>query len=394
MPLGDEVPMPPAENLARMAGARRPRTNITMLSDIAPLIRRLAEGKDLTSEETKEILVVTSTEENEGYYYLAFTAAIMAKGLTEEELYGLVQGLQTFSISVPTLSSPDEIIDVSGSGGDTLKTFNVSTAAALTVAAHGIKVSKQCFRALTSLTGSSDVLQEVGVSFPRTPEAMGECLDHVGIVPLNYSYLYPGIGNRLRVLSKYREIGLQLPTPMHPIAFVPSPVPMRNRVYGLFDRRYLAPVGRILQRLGYTRVMLCHGTDGLDEISTVGATLILELAKDRFQEYTVRPQDLGVPKGAADRLRPRSREEGTDIFLRVLRGVAHEDQRNIVAANAGAAIYITGRVSSLVAGVEEAQRLLHEGAPYCKLEELVEHTSGHAGRDTLSKAASRAGIQP
>jgi anthranilate phosphoribosyltransferase len=362
-----------------------------MLADIAPLIAKLVSGADLTTFETKSILEVTSKEDHEGYYYLAFVAAIMAKGLTEDELLGLVEGLQSFSITID-VRDPDTVTDVSGSGGDSVKTFNVSTLAALTTAACGIKVAKQSFRAFTSFTGSSDILVRLGVSMPGTAKTMASVLDRVGISPINYPYVYQGMEARLKVVDKLRMIGLQFPTPLHPIALVPSPVRMKRRTYGLFTDKYLLPVAHIFQRLGYQRGLVFHGVDGLDEISSVGPTKVVEFDETNVHEYVVTPQDMGIVPGSIEDITVASADHAIRVFLQVAYGLDHGTKTDLVAANAGASLWVMDKAISLRDGVAMAKVALQEGLVGEKLDELVEVTGGDEGVRALQTWKGAVGI--
>lgn len=342
-----------------------------MLSDITPLIRKLIDGENLTSEEVKKIIVTTSKEDSEGYYYLAFTTSILTKGLTEDELFGLIEGLQEFAVKIDIKIDPKEVTDLSGAGGDRLTTFNISTAASFVVAGEGTRVAKQVFKAFSSPIGSSEFLQEVGVKMPKSPREIEQCLQRVGIVPIYYPYMYRGMEVRHKATTKMREIGLGLPTPMHPIAFVPHPLKIKRRTYGLFAEKYLFPVANIFKRLNYERVMVFHGLDGLDEISTIGKTKIIELDKKKIKEYTISPGDLGIKKARYEDIRAISKERNIIDFLRILYGKDKGARRDIVLANAAVSFYVMDKVKDLADGVKLAKEVIDNGLASKKLEQLV-----------------------
>lgn len=342
-----------------------------MLNELTPLIRKIMDGKDLTADEAEKVVTVTAVEDTGGYYNLAFTAGILAKGLSEDELYGLVKGLQRFSIQVELDIDPGTITDVSGSGGDKLRTFNISTAAAFVVAGSGVRVAKQAFRSFTSPLGASDVMQELGVKLSESAKEMTDCLEAVGIVQLFYPYLYKGMDARLSAYGKLREIGLILPTPMHPIAFIPHPFKLKRRTYGLAWERYLRPVANIFRKLDYERVMVFHGLDGLDEISNVGPTKILELVQGRIEEYTITPEELGIRRAKYKDIESGDKSENIRTLLRVLYDKERGPKRDIVLMNAAASLYVMQKADSLKSAVNLAQRVISEGKAAEKLEALV-----------------------
>lgn len=361
-----------------------------MLQSIAPLIARLASGGNLTSDEVAEIFKTTSQEDYEGYYYLAFAVGLMAKGPTTAELLGLVEGLQHFARKVPTNIPADQLIDVSGSGGDSFKTFNVSTASAFVVAGCDQYVVKQSFRAFTSYSGGTDVLQDIGVVLPENPAEIARLLETVRISPVNYATSYPGMEPRLAATAKFREIGLQFPTPMHPVALIPCPVNIKRRLYGLYTPSLLRPIAEIFKSLGYSRVMVVHGEPGLDEVSTVGVTQVCELDHGEIREYSLTPSDLGLHRATIDQVSVGSRKESTNLFLRVLTGQERGAPFDLVAANAGAALYVCGLAVSVRDGIAMAKQCLAEGRALTKLRSLVLETAGHAGLEVLEARISQA----
>lgn len=361
-----------------------------MLSKITPLIRKLVDGKDLTAEEVKKIIVTTSREDSEGYYYLAFTASILTKGLTEDELFGLIKGLQEFTVKLDIKVDPREVTDLSGSGGDKLTTFNISTAASFVVAGGGVKVAKQAFKAFTSPIGASEILQEIGVEMPESPKKIEQCLQRVGIAPIYYPYMYKGMEARHKATTKMREIGLGLPTPMHPVAFVPHPLKIKRRTYGLFAEKYLLPVANIFRRLGYERVMVFHGLDGLDEVSTIGKTRIVELEK-KIKEYMISPGDLGIKKARYEDIRSISKERNIIDFLRILYCRDMGARRDIVLANAAASFYVMDKVKNLADGVKLAGEVIDEGAAFKKLEALVDFLGDRKKLESWKRKANVSG---
>lgn len=340
------------------------------LEEIAPIITKIAYREALSVEEARRALNVIGREDevlhgeqSEGFYHLALTFGLMAKGLNFEELYGLVLSLKDNMEPLDVGLAPDQVIDISGTGGDKVKTANVSTAASFVLAAAGLYVAKQATHAYTGSSGSADILRELGQDvFTQTdPRQLRRTLEDLGI-----SGLYPpafghSFGNRLAFLNKLRMIGLLYPTPWHLVAWVPAPIPMAFRLYGVFESEYLEPIARIFVNLGYQSGLVVHGVEGLDEISTIGTTEVCEFREGEVGHFTITPEDLGLRRAALHEIQGGDRKANIESFFRVLAGVERGAKRDLVAANAGAALYIAGRASTLRCGVERALELLESG---------------------------------
>ena len=328
---------------------------------IAPIINRAVRGDRLTAGESEQVFFETSRADTDGYYYLAFSSALMARGVSEQELLGIVRGLQRFSRPIKSSMIPTNTTDVSGTGGGRFRTFNVSTASAMVVAAAGIPVAKQAYRAVSSILGSADILARVGVG---------------------------GMEVRLRALQRLRELGLRLQSPSHLVAFVPSPVQLSTRTYGMFTDRHLETVARIFIELGYRRGMIFYG-DGIPEITTAGETLVVEFDSGSLKKYVLRPQELGVSAARREELQVVDETDSIRTFLRVLAGTGKEAARNLVAVNAGASIYVNNDNRKLVESIDEAIAVIASGRALEKLQQLVYATAGDSGLGILTGLLSK-----
>jgi anthranilate phosphoribosyltransferase len=266
-------------------------------------------------------------------------------------------------------------MDISGGGGGKIGTFNVSTAAAIVIAAGGVYVAKQAAPAVTGFTGSRDILEELGVDIPLTggdPHRVEKCLEQVGIAAYYYTAFSPErFENFLRWRATIKRIGLSYLTPWHIVSFVYSLVDMKNRVYGLFTDKYLRTIAELFKKFGYKRVLAVHGINGLDEISNVGPTKICELKDGDIDEYIVTPEELGVKRARPEDIQATSREGNIIDFLRVIYGKDKGPKRDIVALNAGAGFYVAGNVKTLKEGTQLAISLLDEGDAALQLERFV-----------------------
>lgn len=345
------------------------------LTEVVPLLRKLTYGENLTSEETRRAFNIIGDEDAESYYYLALTFGLMAKSPTSDELYGVCLDRADRVPKISVDIDPVHITDISGGGGGKISTFNISTAASFVIAAGGVYVAKQAAPAVTGFSGSSDLLNEIGVNVPikkGDPRKVKESLEKVGIAAYYYSAFNP---ERFRNFLKWRDtikrIGLGYLTPWHLVSFVYSLIDMKTRVYGLFSDKYLKTLAELFQRFGYRKGMFVYGVDGLDEISNIGPTKICELKDGNISEYMVTPEELGVKRARAKDIEATSREENIKDFLRVLYGKDKGPKRDIVAINAGASFYVTGKVRNLKEGTELAIELINNGKASQKLEQIV-----------------------
>lgn len=357
------------------------------------VLRKIAYREDLTSEEARNLLTtlgledeITDSNHSDGMYFLALTFGIMAKGPTADELLGFVMSISDQSVKFETRINPDQLIDVSGTGGDKIKTFNIGTAVSFVIAAGGANVAKQATRGYTGFTGSADIYKEVG-SDPFTIErnSVVRCLEETGLVAFYTPAFTGAFKNRIDFLIKLKAIGLSYPTPWHLVSWVYSPFKMSARVYGVFDQRYVGVLGRLFLKLGYKRAMVVHGVDGLDEISNIGETVVAEVVNGEVKEYSIVPSDYGIPTsnraeiqtltdqelamlhdssiGIEEKkeLEERGKRNNLESFLRVLYGKETGARRDIVLMNAGAALYLCGIATTPKEGVELSRSLIENG---------------------------------
>lgn len=365
-----------------------------MLTDILPLIQKVSERQNLSVEEALEAYDTCFREDLDSYYLFVLNMGLHTKGETSDELLGLCKSIESVSPRIEVSIDPNNMIDVSGTGGDRIKTFNVSTCVAFVVASAGIVVPKQAFFAVTGYSGSADLLQVFGVDtigISASSERVRDILERVGIVPyhllLHLPEEFAGMRNWI---TKRREIGLNYVTPFHFVAFAYAPVPINRRIYGVFDERYLRLLAELYQKLGYQKGLVFHGEGGLDEISNIGPTKICEFRGEDIEEYTVTPSDLGIREAKSTDILARSKESNVQDFLRILYGQETGPKKDLVLANAAAAFYVMDKVSSLKDGVALAASLLDQGKPREKLEQLVAYCGD---REELARAKTAVGIE-
>jgi anthranilate phosphoribosyltransferase len=345
-----------------------------MLRDVAPLIRKLSEGKDLTAEETQRVLDVCTQEDEEGHYLTAFYMGLRAKGETSEELLGLLKSTDRFAPEIQTSIDPSNLIDVSGTGSDALKTFNVSTAVAFVVGASGVAVAKHGFSAISGFTGSSDVIEAFGgnmIKMCSVPQNLARILEQIGVVTYFTPFLTKKFKYRATWPRKMAEIGLNFILPWNLVGNMLARFPLERRLYGVFSEEYMEILAELFQKRGYKKGLVVYGLDGLDEVSNVGPTKVIEFTKDSMREYTIVPEDLGLRKANPSEIRAISKEGNIVDFLRVLYGVEGGAKKDLVLANAGAALCVMDKAPSLKRGVTLAGSLIDDGKASQKLEDFV-----------------------
>jgi anthranilate phosphoribosyltransferase len=292
-----------------------------------------------------------------------FLIGLRMKGETVEEIAAAAEVMRELATRVG-VSGP-HLVDTCGTGGDGVHTFNISTAAAFVVAAAGGKVAKHGNRSVSSKSGSADVLEAAGVSLELTPEQVAQCVNEVGVgfmfAPKHHGAMKHAIGPR-------REMGVR--TIFNLLGPLTNPAGAPNQVLGVFAEHWVEPLAEVLQRLGSEHVLVVHAEDGMDEISIGAPTRVAELKDGRVRVYTIQPEQFGLTRADVKKLSVTSAADS----LAMIHGVFNNESgpaRDIVALNAGAAIYAAGLAPDLGAGVKAAQTVIASGTARAKLEALV-----------------------
>ncbi len=294
----------------------------------------------------------------------AFLVALRCKGETVTEIAAAAQVLREHAIQLK-LHNDVHLVDTCGTGGDGANIFNVSTASALVVAAAGGKVAKHGNRSVSSRSGSADVLELAGVNLQLTPDQVATCIGQIGI-----GFLFaPNYHQALRHVAEVRrELGVR--TLFNLLGPLANPAGARRQLIGVYDRKWLKPVAEALGRLGSEHVLVVHAEDGLDEISIAASTLVAELRHGHVNSYSITPTQFGIAKGKLSELAIDNAQDSLILMRKALSGEPGP-WRDIVALNAGAAIYVAGLSDNLAAGVRTALTLLTEGQALNKFHELI-----------------------
>ena len=296
----------------------------------------------------------------------ALVTALRMKGETSSEIAGFARAMRERAQRITPRA--EVLIDVVGTGGDRLSTFNISTTTAFVVAAAGGYVAKHGNRAVSRLSGAADVLEALGVQIQVPPEAVRRSIEDIGIgfmfAPIYHAAMKHASGPR-------KEIGIR--TVFNILGPLTNPANANYLVVGTYDPALTEIMATVLGEMGARRALVVHGLDGIDEVSTLGPTRISELRGGRVRTSTITPDDLGLPQGAAAAIAGGRPEENAAITTAVLQG-ERGPRRDIVVANAAAALMAAELASSWAEGIQLAQRAIDSGAAYEKLEALRAHT--------------------
>ncbi len=293
---------------------------------------------------------------------------LQARGVTAPEVAGGVRALRGAMLPVAS-ADPDVLVDTAGTGGGSVTTFNISTAAALIAAGAGVRIAKHGNRSFSSRSGSADVLEALGVNIQLSPERMGQVLDEVGIVFMFAPLLHPAMRH---VGPVRRKLGV--PTIMNLLGPLTNPAGARRQVVGVSDPALIDLVVGALHALEHRHALVVHGEPGMDELSPAGSTRVVEVRGGEVTERVVTPESLGLATGPLDELAGGEPEENASIVRDLFAGRRAGAGRTAVVMNAAAAIHVSGRVERLEDAVELAVESLDGGAAAAVLNRLVEAT--------------------
>jgi anthranilate phosphoribosyltransferase len=335
---------------------------------VAEAIQRTVEHRELFHDEMLDIMRQIMRGELTPAQIAGFVIGLRVKKETVGEIAAAAQVMREFATKVDVKGAKD-LVDIVGTGGDAAHTFNVSTACMFVCAAAGAHVAKHGGRAVSSQSGSADVLEALGVNIALTPRQVAESIEKLGLgfmfAPAHHSAMKHAAPVR-------KELGVR--TLFNILGPLTNPAGARNQLLGVFHPDLVGIQTRVLQRLGSRHVMVVHGLDGLDEISISGETLVGELLKDEVREYKIHPSQFGLELYDRRAIQVNTVQESMEMIRAVL-----EDQRgpalNIVLLNAGAAIYVSGHARSVETGIERARRAIASGDAKQKLEDYAAYSN-------------------
>jgi anthranilate phosphoribosyltransferase len=336
--------------------------NLSATLSLGELLPVLLAGRDLTRKEATQLVDAMLAVETPDAQIAAALALLVSKKESAEELAGFADALYQ---RVLPIAIPEDVLDTAGTGASMVKTFNVSSAAAFVIAAAGCAIAKHGARASTSKCGSADVLTALGVRIDCEPEIAVRCLRELGICFLFAPKYHPALA---RVAPIRRALGIR--TTFNLVGPMVSPGRAKYRLLGVAEDARMVAVAGALAEIGVSRAWVLRGEDGLDEITTAGATRVLEVRNGCYRELTVSPRDFGIDTCPTDTARAGTVEENAAIVRAVLSGERHDAARDLVILNAAAALHVrTG--DGLRECAERAQRALDDGVALSKLTALV-----------------------
>jgi anthranilate phosphoribosyltransferase len=341
---------------------------------ITEAVRALVERRDLSRIEAAAAMEAIMSGAATNAQIAAFLTALRMKGETVEELIGFAQvmrqkvvRIRTRADEVAALTGTDRemLIDTCGTGGDATGTFNVSTATAFVVAGAGLKVAKHGNRSVSSLCGSADVVEALGINLELTPQQVSRCVDEAGIGFLYAPLLHTAMKH---VMPARREMGVR--TVFNMLGPLTNPAGANAQIIGVYAAALTEPLARVLAELGTLRAFVVHGSDNLDEISNTGESRVSEVREGRVRTFTVRPEDFGLPRATIKDLQGGDREQNAQIIHAVLDGEPGP-RRDIVVMNAAAALVAGAKARDLKEGVGLAAQSIDSGAARRRLDGLV-----------------------
>jgi anthranilate phosphoribosyltransferase len=340
------------------------------------LTSRLMHGEHLTEKEAEEFLRALLQPNATDTQIAAALTAMAVKGETADELAGMAAAMR--ASAVPLATRHARLIDTAGTGSSQAKTFNVSTAAAFVIAGAGLPVAKHGARAVTSRAGSADVLEALGVNTTASLENIQRCLNEQGICFMFAPFFHRATA---RVAQVRRELGFH--TIFNLLGPLVNPARAPFQLLGVWNRALLEPVARTLARLGVEKAWVVHGSDGLDEITLAGETTVAACpgksnGDAAVEIFVISPQDFGLEPRSLHDLRGGGPQENARLIRAILDGEKRERAavaRDLVIANAAAALYVAGMAGDLLAAAALARRSIETGQAAAKLDALVRETN-------------------
>ncbi len=331
---------------------------------IRDAIAELLAGHDLDAAAARAAMDEIMSGDATQAQTAGFLVALSAKGETAEEIAGCAEAMRAHV--VPVTPARDDLVDTAGTGGDGARTLNISTAAALVAAAAGAAVAKHGNRAVSSASGSADVLEALGFDLELEPERIAQSIDELGFGFIFAPAHHPGFRHAAPVR---RELGVR--TVFNVLGPLTNPARARTQIVGVYSAELAPVIADVLCRLGCSRAFVVHGAGGIDELSPAGPNLVCEVENGAVRRRTIDPLDLGIPRCAAGDLRGGTPEENAQAIRDVLSG-AGGPHRDAVLLNAAGAIAAAGRAGDLAEGLALATAAIDSGSAASRLDSLVE----------------------
>ena len=341
--------------------------------DIKRAVQQVLLGNDLKIDEMRKVMTQIMSGKATDAQIGGFLVGLRIKGETTDEIIGAAQIMRELSLTLKI--DNQNLVDIVGTGGDEASIFNVSTASIFVAAAAGANVAKHGNRGVSSNSGSADLLEAAGININLSEQQIISCVKETGV---GFMFAVNHHAAMKYAVSPRRELGVR--TIFNLLGPLTNPANVRNMVLGVYDKKWLRPLAEVMKKLGGKNVLVVHSEDGLDEISISANTLVTELKNNKITEYSVSPEDFGMRKGILNDLKVKDPEESFKLIKSALTKQAVlsakvEAASDMIAMNAGAALYVSGIAKDLKEGVILAQDSIGSGLAKEKISELASFTN-------------------
>jgi len=345
--------------------------------DFGTLITNLINCENHSREEIKDAFTIILNNETSDMHQGAFLAALTAKGETAEEVAGVWEAIynnDTVKVSLPS----DDLVENCGTGMDSLKTFNISTAASIVAAADGVKMARHGARAITSICGTVDLAEALGVDVECNIEIIEKSIEKAGIG------LFNGMSPKVHPSALGRILSqISFGSTLNIAASLANPALPKNAVRGVYNKDLLLPVAEVMKEIGYKKAIILYGSDenserGMDEASVCGTTFCMEIKNNDITEFTFEPEDFGLSKHKPELLNPETDiDSEVKTFLSLLSGNGSEARTDALILNAGILLYVAGNADSIQSGNERAKSIIKECSAIEKLKQWVKYQNSN-----------------
>lgn len=333
---------------------------------LLPFLHKIAAGEDLPASEAREAMLAILSGAATTPQISAFLMGLRMKGETPEELLGFARAMREKTVRIDACVAPEPLLDTCGTGGGSGSTFNISTVAAFVVAGAGGRVAKHGNRSFSGQCGSADILEHLGVEVSQPPERVAQAIREIGIGFLFAPLLHPAMKH-----AQPARLELKMRTVFNLLGPLTNPAGATRQLIGAPSAHTAELLAHALAGLGPQRAFVVHGSDGLDEVTTTGTTLVFEITGSEVRSFHWTPADFGVEQADISDLRGGDRTRNSEIATAVLNGAVGA-QRDIVLVNSAAALLVSGIADSPLDAMERAAHSIDSGAAWRKLRMLAE----------------------
>ncbi|CAJ36166.1 bifunctional anthranilate synthase component II/anthranilate phosphoribosyltransferase [Methanocella arvoryzae] len=335
-------------------------------------IEKLVEGTDLTPAEATDAMRLIMAGKATPAQIGSFLTALRVKGESISDITSFALAMREFATRIsPKTERP--VVDMCGTGGDTIKTFNISTISSFVVAGAGVPVAKHGNRSVTSKSGSADILEALGAKIDGKPADVQSSIEQIG-----FGFMFAPVfhGSMKHAIGPRKEVGIR--TVFNLLGPLTNPASAKAQLVGVYDPKLVVPVAKVLRNLGAERGMVVHGIGGLDEVSTFGRTLVAEIKDDKVITYEISPGEFGLPQVHPRDLKGGSAEENAQLAYKLLRDLEKGPKRDIVLLNAACGIYVGGAATSIKEALQLAADSIDSGRALAVMERYIELSKGAA----------------